>query len=67
MHSHLFIKQISTLVLALQRYAQTNVLKRTIFELIAEELIKSMTHQLAHTPEPSTHGGGHPDKDKEPQ
>lgn len=53
--------------LALQRYAQTNVLKRTIFELIAEELIKSMTDQLAHTPELSTHGGGHADNDKEPQ
>lgn len=45
------------MLLSLQRYAQTNVLKRTIFELIAEELIKTMTHQMSHTPDPSAHGG----------
>ena len=31
----------------MQRYAQTNVVKRTIFELIAEEIIKTMTRQLS--------------------
>lgn len=56
----------ATLCVVLQRYAQTNILKRTIFELIAEELIKTMTDQLAHTPDPSTHGGGH-HPDREPQ
>lgn len=42
----------------LQRYAQTSVLKRSIFELIAAELIKTMTEQLsAASPEPSRHNG----------
>ena len=41
-----------------QRYAQTSVLKRSIFELIAAELIKTMTEQLsAASPEPSRHNG----------
>jgi hypothetical protein len=42
----------------LQRYAQTSVLKRSIFELIAAELIKTMTEQLsAVSPDPSRHNG----------
>ncbi|KAL3134982.1 hypothetical protein ABBQ32_007937 [Trebouxia sp. C0010 RCD-2024] len=57
----------ATVVQRIQRYAQTNVLKRTIFELIAEELIKTMTDQLAHTPDPSTHGGGHHQDTQAPQ
>lgn len=40
----------------LQRYAQTSVLKRSIFELIAAELVKTMTEQLSGaSPEPSRH------------
>ncbi|KAL3146741.1 hypothetical protein ABBQ38_014726 [Trebouxia sp. C0009 RCD-2024] len=57
----------ATVVQRIQRYAQTNILKRTIFELIAEELIKTMTDQLAHTPDPSTHGSGHHQDNEAPQ
>ena len=39
----------------MQRYAQTNVLKRTIFELIAEEILKTMTQQVQATPDQSIH------------
>lgn len=43
----------------LQRYSQTNVLKRTIFELIAEEIIKRMTQQhIDASPDPSGHCEG---------
>ena len=43
----------------LQRYSQTNVLKRTIFELIAEEIIKRMTQQhIDASPDPSGHYEG---------
>ncbi|KAA6418791.1 MAG: calcium-dependent kinase, partial [Trebouxia sp. A1-2] len=48
----------ATVVQRIQRYAQTSVLKRSIFELIAAELIKTMTEQLsAASPEPSRHKG----------
>ncbi|DBA73193.1 TPA: hypothetical protein ACH3X1_011269 [Trebouxia sp. C0004] len=48
----------ATVVQRIQRYAQTSVLKRSIFELIAAELIKTMTEQLsAASPEPSRHNG----------
>jgi len=38
-----------------QRYAQSSVLKRTLFELIAAELLAGMLE--ASTPEASAHGG----------
>ena len=38
--------------MSLQRYAQGNALKRTIFELIAHEIIK----MVPDTPDPSDHG-----------
>jgi hypothetical protein len=38
-----------------QRYAQTNLLRRTILELIAAELIKMAPPQLS--PSASMHGG----------
>ncbi|KAL0045777.1 hypothetical protein WJX82_004129 [Trebouxia sp. C0006] len=48
----------ATVVQRIQRYAQTSVLKRSIFELIAAELIKTMTEQLsAVSPDPSRHNG----------
>ena len=44
----------------MQRYSQTNVLKRTIFELIAEEIIKRMTQQhIEDSPDASAHPASH--------
>ena len=42
-------------VCAPQRYAQSGVVKRTLFELIAAELLASMLEDT--TPEASAHGG----------
>lgn len=41
-----------------QRYAQSGVVKRTLFELIAAELLASMLENT--TPEASAHGGAKP-------
>ena len=41
-----------------QRYAQSSVLKRTLFELIAAELLAGMLENT--TPEASAHGGAKP-------
>lgn len=45
-------------VRAPQRYAQSGVVKRTLFELIAAELLASMLENT--TPEASAHGGAKP-------
>ena len=42
----------SRILLCLQRFAQGNIVKRTIFELIAEEIMRNMP-----TPGASLHGG----------
>ena len=43
---------IPATLLCLQRFAQGNIVKRTIFELIAEEIMRNMP-----TPGASLHGG----------
>ena len=43
---------VSAALLCLQRFAQGNIVKRTIFELIAEEIMRNMP-----TPGASLHGG----------
>ncbi|KAK9804764.1 hypothetical protein WJX72_004008 [[Myrmecia] bisecta] len=48
-----------TVVQRVQRYAQGNVLKRSIFELIAQELIKMMPPPAPSSPDGSGHGSGH--------
>ncbi|KAK9840536.1 hypothetical protein WJX81_000242 [Elliptochloris bilobata] len=45
----------TTVVQRLQRYAQSGVVRRTLFELIAAELLASMLENA--TPEASAHGG----------
>ena len=43
---------------AIQRYAQKDTLKRTVFELIAQELLQLIPSLTSHSPHSSRHSNG---------